>query len=206
VINGQLKGSDSQYHGVNPFTEENLWPAPVASEQDLEEAVLAANIAFKRWQCTAIDERQTRCQEFAEALNAQKDAWTDLIIKEAGQPVSVRHFISPETPTQSLESIQLILFLQKEFAASEIDASYEWLTTLRINFVPWTENVTENSPAQIKLPEYVTHEDDEVKVITKYYPLGVVAGICPWNFPLLLAAGKIASAIMTGNTIIIKPS
>ena len=37
-------------------------------------------------------------------------------------------------------------------------------------------------------------------------PLGVVAGIIPWNVPLLLMALKIAPAIMSGNTIIIKSS
>ncbi len=37
-------------------------------------------------------------------------------------------------------------------------------------------------------------------------PVGVVAAITPWNFPLLLACWKIAPALATGNTIIVKPS
>lgn len=56
------------------------------------------------------------------------------------------------------------------------------------------------------MPEYVTQEDDEVKVVTRYFPLGVVAAICPWNFPVVLAAGKLAAAVVTGNTVILKPS
>lgn len=39
-----------------------------------------------------------------------------------------------------------------------------------------------------------------------YAPLGVVAGIVPWNFPFLIAVMKIAPALLTGNVIIIKPS
>ncbi|HPS52316.1 MAG TPA: aldehyde dehydrogenase family protein [Phycisphaerae bacterium] len=37
-------------------------------------------------------------------------------------------------------------------------------------------------------------------------PLGVIGAITPWNFPLLLAARKIATSIAAGNTIVIKPA
>ena len=37
-------------------------------------------------------------------------------------------------------------------------------------------------------------------------PIGVVGQIIPWNFPFLMAAWKLAPALATGNTIIIKPS
>lgn len=41
---------------------------------------------------------------------------------------------------------------------------------------------------------------------SRHVPLGVVGAITPWNFPLLLAAWKIAPALLTGNTVIWKPS
>jgi aldehyde dehydrogenase (NAD+) len=37
-------------------------------------------------------------------------------------------------------------------------------------------------------------------------PLGVVAAIVPWNFPLLLASWKIAPALAAGNTVVLKPA
>jgi acyl-CoA reductase-like NAD-dependent aldehyde dehydrogenase len=37
-------------------------------------------------------------------------------------------------------------------------------------------------------------------------PLGVIAAIVPWNFPLLLASWKIAPALASGNTVIVKPA
>ena len=37
-------------------------------------------------------------------------------------------------------------------------------------------------------------------------PLGVTTGILPWNFPFFLIARKLAPALVTGNTIVIKPS
>ena len=43
-------------------------------------------------------------------------------------------------------------------------------------------------------------------VYTLREPLGVVACIVPWNFPLLLAVWKVAPALATGNTVILKPA
>ena len=40
----------------------------------------------------------------------------------------------------------------------------------------------------------------------KVKPLGVAAQIIPWNFPLLMAAWKIAPALATGNTVVLKPA
>ncbi|MFN4286256.1 MAG: aldehyde dehydrogenase family protein [Lacibacter sp.] len=40
----------------------------------------------------------------------------------------------------------------------------------------------------------------------KTTPLGVAAQIIPWNFPLLMAAWKIAPALATGNTVVLKPA
>ncbi|OLN96784.1 putative aldehyde dehydrogenase, partial [Colletotrichum chlorophyti] len=60
--------------------------------------------------------------------------------------------------------------------------------------------------ADIELPEDVIEDSETRTVITRYTPLGVVGAIIPWNFPLLLATGKIAPALLTGNVIIVKPS
>ncbi|MFO7309996.1 MAG: aldehyde dehydrogenase family protein [Pseudomonadota bacterium] len=44
------------------------------------------------------------------------------------------------------------------------------------------------------------------RVELRHRPLGVVAGISPWNFPLLIPAAKIAPALVTGNTMVMKPA
>jgi acyl-CoA reductase-like NAD-dependent aldehyde dehydrogenase len=56
------------------------------------------------------------------------------------------------------------------------------------------------------LPDEVVEDTADRRVITRFSPLGVVGGIVPWNFPVLLAIWKIAPALATGNTIVIKPS
>jgi acyl-CoA reductase-like NAD-dependent aldehyde dehydrogenase len=40
----------------------------------------------------------------------------------------------------------------------------------------------------------------------RHVPLGVVGAICPWNFPLPISMNKIGPALLTGSTIIVKPS
>jgi glyceraldehyde-3-phosphate dehydrogenase (NADP+) len=51
-----------------------------------------------------------------------------------------------------------------------------------------------------------TPAGDRKEGIVKYFPVGVVAGISPFNFPLNLAVHKIAPAIAAGCPIILKPS
>ena len=43
------------------------------------------------------------------------------------------------------------------------------------------------------------------RVIINYEPVGVVAALSPWNFPLILAARKISTALAAGCSVIIKP-
>lgn len=48
--------------------------------------------------------------------------------------------------------------------------------------------------------------DGEFFAYTKPHPVGVVAAIVPWNFPLMMAAWKIAPALATGCTVVLKPA
>lgn len=57
-----------------------------------------------------------------------------------------------------------------------------------------------------KLPVDVTEDTDTRRIETHHVPLGVVCGIVPWNFPVLLAVWKIGPALFAGNTMVLKPS
>eukprot|EP00947_MAST-08B_sp_MAST-8B-sp1_P002837 g2837.t1 len=52
----------------------------------------------------------------------------------------------------------------------------------------------------------VLQEDKKMRVEQHMRPVGVVAAICPWNFPVLLAMWKIAPAMVAGCTMVLKPS
>ncbi|MEA3317256.1 MAG: aldehyde dehydrogenase family protein [Bacteroidota bacterium] len=51
-----------------------------------------------------------------------------------------------------------------------------------------------------------TAPGERKEALVKYFPVGIIAGIAPFNFPLNLAVHKIAPAIASGNAVIIKPS
>lgn len=54
--------------------------------------------------------------------------------------------------------------------------------------------------------EVLTSDRPKETIFLMRKPIGVVAGILPWNFPFFLIARKVAPALVTGNTIVIKPS
>jgi acyl-CoA reductase-like NAD-dependent aldehyde dehydrogenase len=60
--------------------------------------------------------------------------------------------------------------------------------------------------ANLETPPQVIQDDAEAFVEVARRPLGVVAAITPWNFPLTLAFWKIAPALLAGNTMVLKPS
>jgi aldehyde dehydrogenase (NAD+) len=60
--------------------------------------------------------------------------------------------------------------------------------------------------AKMTLPETVNDESADHKSVTKHVPLGVVGAIAPWNYPIGLSAFKLASALLAGNTVVLKPS
>jgi aldehyde dehydrogenase (NAD+) len=54
--------------------------------------------------------------------------------------------------------------------------------------------------------ETFPNDDPDMIVYTQREPLGVATVITPWNFPVSIPARKIAPALITGNTVVFKPS
>ncbi len=52
----------------------------------------------------------------------------------------------------------------------------------------------------------VPANNDETRVVVTRHPIGVVAAITPWNFPVAMMARKAAPAVAAGNTFIVKPA
>ena len=60
--------------------------------------------------------------------------------------------------------------------------------------------------AELPIPVEVVQDDERARIEVHRRPLGVVAAITPWNYPFMLAAWKIAPALLAGNTVVLKPS
>lgn len=56
------------------------------------------------------------------------------------------------------------------------------------------------------LPDVTWSEAGMGQVTKRYVPLGVVAAISPWNLPFWLSFTKVFPALLTGNTVVLKPS
>ena len=78
----------------------------------------------------------------------------------------------------------------KTMAEPEVDQSISWIRQI----------------AARRIPVEIVEENDSHIVELHHTPLGVVGAITPWNFPVLLALWKVAPALLTGNTMVIKPS
>ena len=61
---------------------------PVATERDLEDAVEAAEAAFKTWSQTTIDERKDAMKAYADGLKSYHEDLATVLTKECGKPVS----------------------------------------------------------------------------------------------------------------------
>ena len=60
--------------------------------------------------------------------------------------------------------------------------------------------------ADMTLEPRVLREDATQKIVQLHVPLGPVAAITPWNFPLILLMIKVAPALLAGNTVVAKPA
>ena len=58
----------------------------------------------------------------------------------------------------------------------------------------------------LTLDDVINQDDDTHLSRTRRVPVGVVGGIVPWNFPIMMAIQKIVPALVAGCTIVLKPS
>jgi acyl-CoA reductase-like NAD-dependent aldehyde dehydrogenase len=164
-IDGKLVRSDRTFPVLNPATNQVLAQAPEGTTRDVDAAVAAAKRAFKTWSALSWRERGTYLENYADALDANKDELITLLTLEQGKP---RH-------TMATEEVESAIYWVRETAKREIAVE--------------------------------TMEDtDTHRVEVHRTPLGVVGAIIPWNFPVFLALWKVAPCLLTGNTMVMKPS
>ena len=67
--------------------------------------------------------------------------------------------------------------------------------------IAWTR-----ATAALTLPVEIIQDNEEARIEVHRKPLGVVASITPWNWPLLIAIWHVIPALRAGNTVLVKPS
>lgn len=71
--------------------------------------------------------------------------------------------------------------------------------------IAWAEGYLRHY-ATLAIAERTIQDDASGLIQVRRKPLGVVAGIIAWNFPLLVACWKIGPAVIAGNTVVLKPA
>lgn len=154
IINGKLRDTESKHYGLDPTTGRQLWPVPVASQKDVDEAVTSAIKAFQDYRLVPLEKRKELLRKYRDLWIENAEKLVDILCKETGKPVREWRHSCPKTP---------------------IDCSQRQSATFEVYGVPLFFDYF----LSLGLPEERV-EDEEKILTTRYTPLGVVGAICPW--------------------------
>lgn len=166
MIGGQLIESAHSFEVKNPATGAVIGLAPIATEEDVDNAVSAARSAQSAWAAKSDEERKNILMQVAQVLSDNSQYLAEWITREQGKPLA---------GPGSLFEMQAC--------------------------VGWTQ-----VPASLDLPVEVVFEDETRRDELHRKPLGVVAAISPWNWPLMIAIWQVIPSLRAGNTVVLKPS
>ncbi len=166
IIDGRKVPTGRFFEVLNPANEKVAGVASLARKKDLDDAVAAAQAAFKKWRKVPEARRQATCLEIASRIEQNSEELARILTAEQGKPLN------------GLGS------------RWEIGGA-----------VAWTRYT-----AGLSLPVKVLQDNDEGRVELHRKPIGVVGSITPWNFPVLIAVWHIIPAVLSGNTVVCKPS
>jgi acyl-CoA reductase-like NAD-dependent aldehyde dehydrogenase len=123
----------------------------------------------------------------------ESDDWKGLSYKERGDVLR--------------ETGRLIMEQAVELSALETQDNGKPIKESSLIDIPTaSETFSTFASMVVELKGETLPQDGNKFCYTMYEPLGVVGQIIPWNYPLLMAAWKIAPALAAGNTVVLKPS
>ncbi|MEM5461200.1 CoA-acylating methylmalonate-semialdehyde dehydrogenase [Paraburkholderia phytofirmans] len=168
-INGErLPGRSGRFQDVfNPAAGQAARRVALADEEEVQQAVAAAQAAFPAWSNTPPIRRARVMHRFLQLMNEHHDTLAAIITAEHGKVFSDAH-------GEVARGIDII-----EFACG----------------IP-----------QLLKGDYSDQVSTGMDNWTMRQPLGVVAGITPFNFPCMVPCWMFPVAIAAGNTFVLKPS
>ena len=165
---------------LNPANNRVVGRAAAGTAEDVEAAVAAAARAFgSSWWCRAdtAARRARVLRKIAEAVKARKAALSYAETVDCGKP-----------------------YPESEWDMDDVAGCFEWAADLADAQLAKQATANASGTAPVPLP------DDEYSGELLQEPVGVVAAIVPWNYPLLMAAWKVAPALAAGCSVVLKPS
>ncbi len=168
-INGEIVlGKSGQYSNVyNPSTGAIIARVPLATKEEVQEAISVAKNAFPAWRALSVGKRAEIVLKFRQLLTERMDTLIDMICTESGKTTED----AKGEITRGLESVDLAI----------------------------------NAPHLLK-GEYSVNVGGNINAYSAKDPLGVVAAISPFNFPVMVPLAITSMAVAVGNCVILKPS
>jgi len=163
---------------INPATEESIGVAPVGDLEDVQAAIQAARSAFDQgpWPHLRTRDRAAMLEKVFGALMANAERICDLIVAEAGAVKFNARARQFDIP-------------MKHFRYYLDGVGHDDVRALGPELTPGPGGTTTVGTA------FVVRE-----------AVGVVAAITPYNYPYFLNLAKVVPALLTGNTVVLKPS
>ncbi|MHB8220017.1 MAG: aldehyde dehydrogenase family protein [Acidimicrobiales bacterium] len=172
-----VDASGGTYDVVNPATEEVVAVAPNATAADAEAAAAAARAALPGWSSTPVAERCALLIAAADAIRRRAKDLLPLVIAETGATAVVGARM--QVPQAAVRF--------QHYAADPT-------RVLRTPLLPQAVGATPLAPGGI------------IGGMVNRQPVGVVACVTSYNFPMVNMAGKVAPALAAGNTVVVKPA
>jgi acyl-CoA reductase-like NAD-dependent aldehyde dehydrogenase len=169
--------SDGSYDIINPATEEVVGQAPNASADDARAAAAAAKEAQAAWAAWSVEDRSALMREAAQAIRAKSSELLPLVIAETGATATVGSRMQVPVAADRFERY-----------------ARDPRQVLQTPLLPQSAQATPLAPGGI------------IGGMINRQPMGVVACITSYNFPMVNMAGKVAPALAAGNTVVVKPA
>ena len=172
-----LEAANGTYAIVNPATEQVVGHAPNASAADAEAAAAAAAAAFPAWSRTTPEHRAELLTRVGDLIDAHYAELVPLVQAETGATLRVT----------------------KQMQVSQAGA----------RFRRYAQGIAEEQIIAIPpglMPTTALAPGGIIGGVARRAPVGVVAAITSYNFPLTNTAGKMGPALAMGNTVVVKPA
>jgi acyl-CoA reductase-like NAD-dependent aldehyde dehydrogenase len=178
LIGGErAAGGRGTYDIVNPATEQIVGQAPEATVEQAEAAAEAAAAAFPAWSRTKPEHRAELLNRAADLLREHMEELIPLVQAETGATMRVAKTMQVPTCIERL----------RRYAKGAVEPSV-------IPLPPGEMPTTALAPGGL------------IGAIAVRQPVGVVACVTPYNFPIVNMAGKVGPALAMGNTVVVKPA
>ena len=169
LINGQFVDSNtSEWIDItDPATQEVIAKVPQTTDDEINQAVAAAQKAFQTWRKTPITTRARIFLRYQALIREHMDELAEILTAEQGKTIA-------DARGDVFRGLEVV-----EHAAGI---------------------------ANLQIGDYVENVASGVDTYSVWQPLGVCAGITPFNFPAMIPLWMFPMAIATGNTFVLKPS